>query len=118
MAGLVSRELRPCGAGIVSGIAIGMLAPDILEPGRAEEGGLKPSLPSPLRITDTYLPALADARHPTILSNISTRFLWTWTFIEHHRHQYMAAELKNFKSYENNPEQVKHWLGTTHSDAL
>ena len=76
--------------------AIGFLAPALLEPGCAQEGGLKPNEPSPLLITDTYLPALADARNPTILSNVSTRFLWTWTFIEEHHHHNMAADIKNF----------------------
>ena len=47
-----------------------------------QEGGLKPNEPSPFRITDTYLPALARFENPTIVSNVPTRFLWTWTFIE------------------------------------
>jgi hypothetical protein len=99
-------------------LLIGLHVPAFLEPGRAQEGGLKPNEPSPLRITDTYLPALADAKNPTILSNVSTRFLWTWTFIEHHRHQNMAAEIKNFKSFEGNPDPARNWLNTTRSDAL
>jgi hypothetical protein len=116
--GLVSRDWRPWASGLTCAILIGLHSPAFLEPGHAQEGGLKPELPSPLRITDTYLPALADARNPTILSNVSTRFLWTWTFIEHHHHQNFAAEIKNFKSFEDNPAHVKNWLDTTHSDAL
>lgn len=118
IAGLISREWRPWTAGIVCAIAMCMIAPGLLEPGHAQEGGLKPDLPSPLRITDTYLPALADTRRPTIVSNVSTRFLWRWTFIEHHRHHNMDAEIKNFKLFENNPDQAKQWLESTRSDAL
>lgn len=116
--GLVSRDWRPWAAGITCATMIGLLAPALLEPGRAQEGGLKPNEPSPLRITDTYLPALADARNPTIISNVSTRFLWTWTFIEQHHHHNVAAEIKNFKAFEDNPAQVKQWLDSTRSDAL
>jgi hypothetical protein len=115
---LASRSWAPWVAGATCTVLIGFLVPAFLEPAHAQEGGLKPELPSPLRITETYLPALSEAHNPTILSNVSTRFLWTWTFIEQHRHQNMAAELKNFRSYENNPDQIKHWLATTRSDVL
>jgi hypothetical protein len=118
LAGLASRDLRPWAAGLACSIVIGLHSPGFLEPGRAQEGGLKSEQPSPLCIPDTYLPALADAQNPTILSNISTRFLLTWTFIEQHRHPNFTTELKNFKSYENNPDQVRQWLTTTRSDAL
>jgi hypothetical protein len=30
----------------------------------------------------------------------------------------MAAELKNFRTYEGNPDKVQQWLDTTRSDAL
>jgi hypothetical protein len=118
IAGFARREWRPWAAGFTCALIIGLHIPAFLEPGQAQEGGLKPDLPSPLRITDMYLPALADARQPTILSNVSARFLWTWTFIDHHRHHNVSAEIKNFKSFESNPDQAKHWLDTTRSDAL
>jgi hypothetical protein len=116
--GMALPQARGFAAGGVCAVLIGSHAPALLEPGHAQEGGLKPSEPSPLLITRTYLPALADAKNPTILSNVSTRFLWTWTFIEEHRHQNVTAELKNFRSYEGNFELVKRWLDTTQSDAL
>jgi hypothetical protein len=118
IAGRASPQWRPWAAGGVCAILMGLHGPAFLEPGHAQEGGLKADMPSPLRITDTYLPALAEAKYPTILSNVSTRFLWTWTFIERHHHQNFAAEIKNFKAYENDPEQAKRWLETTRSDAL
>ncbi|MBI1829868.1 MAG: glycosyltransferase family 39 protein [Planctomycetes bacterium] len=118
LAVFLERDKRAWLAGAACLAVIGLQCGAFLDTGRAQEGGLKPSEPSPLRITDTYLPALADARNPTILSNVSTRFLWTWTFIEHHRHQNFAAELKNFRTFENNPDQAKRWLETTRSDAL
>jgi hypothetical protein len=115
---LISNDLRPWAAGLACALLIGLHAPAFLEPGHAQEGGLKPELPSPLRIPEQYLPVLTDTRNPTILSNVSTRFLWSWTFIEAHGHQNFSAELKNFKSYEGNPEAVKQWLDTTRSSAL
>ena len=118
LAGLVAPPARVWAAAVACAVLIGLHIPALFEPGHAQEGGIKSNEPSPLRITDTYLPALADAKNPTILSNVSTRFLWTWTFIEQHHHQNMAAEIKNFKSYEGNPEQAKRWLETTRSDAL
>jgi len=99
-------------------VVVGLQCGAFLDVGHAQEGGLKPSEPSPLAITDTYLPALSDVCLPTIVSNVSTRFLWTWTFIEHHRHQNFAAEIKNFRSFEGSPDQVQRWLETTKSDAL
>jgi hypothetical protein len=116
--GVVAQSWRPWAAIAACAIVIGLHVPAFLEPGRAQEGGIKPNEPSPLRITDTYLPALADAKNPTIISNVSTRFLWTWTFIERHHHQNMTAEIKNFKAFAGNPEPAKRWLETTHSDAL
>jgi hypothetical protein len=118
IAGIVSQSLRPWAAGIACTVLIGLQILGFFASAHAQEGGMKPAEPSPLRITDTYLPALADAKNPTILSDVSARFLWTWTFIEAHRHHNFAAELKNFKSYEGNPEQVKRWLESTRSDAL
>lgn len=115
---VISPSLRPWAAFACCLAIIGAHSPAVAEPGRAQEGGLKPSEPSPLRITDTYLPALADAENPTIVSNVSTRFLWTWTFIEHHRHHNVAAEIKNFQSFKDNPDAAKRWLETTKSDAL
>ena len=118
LAGGIMRELRPWAAGACCAVLIGLHCSALLEPGHAQESGFKPGEPSPLRITDTYLPALADAANPTIVSNVSTRFLWTWTFIEHHRHQKMAAEIKNFPTFRDNPEAATRWLESTRSDAL
>jgi hypothetical protein len=118
IAGLFAKHGRAWASGVVCAILVALHLPALGEPGRAQEGGLKAEMPSPLRITDTYLPALADAKYPTVVSNVSTRFLWTWTFIEHHRHQNMAAEIKNFGAFEGNPAHAKRWLETTRSDTL
>lgn len=118
VAGLIGRAWRPWAAGIVCILVVALHGPAFLEPGHSQEGGVKLNEPSPLCITDTFLPALDRCKNPTILSNVSTRFLWTWTFIEEHNHQNMAAEIKNFKSFEGNPEAARHWLETTRSDAL
>ncbi|MBI2804361.1 MAG: glycosyltransferase family 39 protein [Planctomycetes bacterium] len=116
--GWFSERGRPWASAIVCAVLIAWLGPEMLNPGHAQEGGLKTELPSPLRITDTYVADLADAKNPTIVSNVSTRFLWTWTFIEHHRHQNMAAEIKHFARFGGDPEPARNWLATTRSDAL
>ncbi|HZZ82345.1 MAG TPA: glycosyltransferase family 39 protein [Gemmataceae bacterium] len=118
LTGWIRDSWAPRAAGFVCVLTLALHGPVMLEHGQSQEGGPKPAEPSPLRITDTYLPALADAKYPTILSNVSTRFLWTWTFIEQHHHQNMAAEIKNFKAFEGNPDRAKQWLETTKSDAL
>jgi hypothetical protein len=71
-----------------------------------------------LRITETYLPALADAENPTILSNVSARFLLAWTYMEEYKRLRFAPELKTFRAYESDPEPAQRWLETTRSDAL
>jgi hypothetical protein len=120
LASLLSERARPWAAGITCAAMSGLLSMTLLDPGHAQEGGIKgPTLEtSPLRITDTYLPSLADASQPTIVSNVSARYLWTWTFIEQHHHHRMAAEIKHFKSFEHDPEPAKRWLESTRSDVL
>jgi hypothetical protein len=99
-------------------LLIAFLTPALFDAAHAQEGGLKAHEPSPLVISDAYLPALEDARNPTIVSNVSARFLWTWTFIECHRHQNMSAEIKNFRAFNGDPEPARRWLKSTRSDAL
>jgi len=118
IAGLIGQAWRSGAAWSVCVLLVALHGPALLETPHSQEGGLKPEQPSPLCITDTYLQAIKDAKNPTILSNVSTRFLWTWTFIEEHRHQNMAAEIKNFRSFDGNPEPARRWLETTRSDAL
>ena len=38
--------------------------------------------------------------------------------MERHRHLHFASELKNFRSYESDPDLIERWLETTRSDAL
>jgi hypothetical protein len=118
LAGFLSERASAWSGTVVCGILIALHAPALLTPAHAQEGGLKPELPLPVTITEHYLPALADARQPTILSNVSARFLWTWTFIERHGHQNVTVDIKNLKIYESDIELPKRWLTTTRSDAL
>jgi hypothetical protein len=118
LAGVIGEAWRFRASAFVCVLLLALHGPAFFEAGYAQEGGVKPNQPSPLRITDTYLSALAPFKNPTVLSNVSTRFLWTWTFIEEHHHQNMAAEIKNFRSFEGNPTMANRWLETTRSDAL
>jgi hypothetical protein len=117
LVGVISKELRPWASGIACALLVGLHAPVLLEPGHAQEGGLNAREPSPVRITEAYLPALADARQPAIVANVSARFLWTWTFIERHHHQNVMTDIKNLRSFED-ARAAKHWLDTTPCDAL
>lgn len=118
LVGWIAPAWRNSSARIACSLLIAAHAPALLAPGHAQEGGLKADRPSPLRITDAYLPALASAKNPTILSNVSARSLWTWTFIEAHGRQNVVAEIKNFKSFAGQPALVQRWLETTPGDAL
>lgn len=118
LTGWLSEQLRPWAAGLAAAALIGVGCPWLLEPGHAQEAGLRAGEPSILRITDTYLPALADSRNPTIVSNVSARFQWCWTYIErYHRHD-VAGEVKNFKAFDGDPAPARKWLETTDADAL
>ena len=118
LAAFASGGLRPWAAGLAAASLVALHAPGLLSPGHAQEGGLKAELPSPLRIPETYLPALADAEYPTILGNVPARFLVAWTYIEEYKSLRFASELKNFRAYESDPEPARRWLEAARSDAL
>ena len=69
--------------------------------------------------TDVYLPHLANARHTTIFSTIPARFLYSWTFLEAHRHTRFAIGVRQFKQrLERDPVALTAWLEQTPSDAI
>jgi hypothetical protein len=98
---------------------VGLHAPACLEPGRGEETGARAGLANPLAITRAYLPALADARHATIMSNVPARYLFGWTFLEAHGHARFATDVKHYKErLQGDPSALRRWLAETPSDAL
>lgn len=98
---------------------VGLHAPAYFEPGRGEETGAKTALASPLAITNAYLPALADARHSTIMSNVPARYLFGWTFLEAHGHARFATDVKHYRDrLQHDPAALRRWLAETPSDAL
>jgi hypothetical protein len=69
--------------------------PGLLDAGHAPEGGLHPLRPSVLDVTDDYLPDLAHAQAPVILSNAPIRQMH-WTYLERYgrqRHTQLQVDL-------------------------
>ena len=115
----ISARWQPWSAAAVCALVVGLHCSTFLEPGHAQEGGIKRDYASPLVIPDAYLSHLADAKEPTLFCNVSIRFMLSWTFIERHHHQRFNADIKNYRAnFENNPEQIQRWLKATRSDTL
>jgi hypothetical protein len=89
-----------------------------LAPGRAEEGGLRPELISALYIPETYLPALQEARSPTVLANVYSPPFLSWTYQEMLGRRKIATEIKGFSATQPDVNAVRTWAQTTTSDAL
>ncbi len=92
--------------------------PHWLEPGRAQEGGVKSDQPSILTLSETYLPALTNARRPTLVCNIHSPFFLSWTFQETFHHQRFATAIKGYTSNQPDLVALEAWSKTTRSDAL
>jgi hypothetical protein len=107
----------------IAGLLV-MLAPSIDQPGPVPpgivlEGGMHPERPSILALTDTYLDELADAREPTLLSNVHAAFLLSWTYQERYPLRPFATEIKGYSADpEANRDAARRWLESTRSDAL
>jgi hypothetical protein len=77
-----SRRARlALGAGGLASLAA-LLGPGLVEHGHAPEGGPCPERPTLLALADCYLPRVADARRPTLLSNGPLHAFFEWTFAE------------------------------------
>ena len=100
-----------------AGLAIAV-SPYLLSAGRSQECGLRPDLPCVLDITDAYLPELADARRPTILSNVYTPFLLSWTYQECHRKQDASFAIKSLDPANPDPQVLTRWAETTKSSVI
>lgn len=62
--------------------ALGAQAPALFAPPHAPEGGLQLAAPSTLELTDAYLPLLAGAQRPAMLSDMPMMFLARWTYMD------------------------------------
>ncbi len=108
----------------LAALAVGGLAalhlPGLLEARASPEGGLKPDRPCALDLTDCYLPYLADARRPTILSNRPLKFFTSWTYQDYYQHRgRLTVDLKGFgDSPAANRQAFARWLEKTDWDAL
>ena len=67
------------GSAAAVGFAI-VCGPTALEPGHALEGGVRPSAPCVLQVSEAYLPELAGTRRVAILSPAPNKFFVQWTY--------------------------------------
>jgi hypothetical protein len=93
--------------------------PGTLGPGHAPEGGPRPQVPSNLDVTDSYLPALADAQRPVVLSNAPIKQLTAWTYLQRYgRRAPLEIDLRRLPVGESFDEGFKEWLHKTPSDLI
>jgi len=97
-------------------------APGLFMPPHAPEGGIQPDRPPAFAITDAYLPHLADAVRPAILSNVPLKFLARWTYLDRYgrgvRPVTEVAGLDPSRVSAENDEAVSRWLATTPCDVV
>ncbi len=94
--------------------------PQLAEAARAPEGGVQPRLPSSLELTDRYLPALADARRPTVLATLPMKFLCQWAYLEcYGRARPLETDIRGYEAKpEGDADAFTRWLETTSCDTL
>ena len=94
--------------------------PGLLQARRSQEGGIHPERPSATELMDCYLPHLAGARHPIVLSNRPLRFMTCWSYQDRYgRSGKLETEIRSFGPVpEANADAFKRWLETTTCDAV
>lgn len=110
------------GAGLTA-LAVALLAllhlPGTLHSGHAPEGGPAAAKPTLLELSDRYLPALADARHPAILSNEPIKFFMLWTYLERYgRRAPIDIALHGDTTAAEFPEAFARWLHSVPCDMI
>jgi len=78
---LVARR-RAWVALVAAGALVAWQVPALAATAHAPEGGVHPHRPSALALTDAYLPQLASAHAPAIVSNIPLGLFARWTYQE------------------------------------
>jgi hypothetical protein len=96
--------------------------PGMFAPPHAPEGGVRPDRPAAFAISDAYLPHLADAVRPAILSNVPLKFFARWTYLDRYgrgtRPVTEVAGLDAARVTAANDVAVDRWLATTACDAV
>jgi hypothetical protein len=89
-------------------------------PGHAPEGGPQADRPTVLDITDAYLAALDECRHPAVFASSPIKFLTGWTLMERRqRHVPLATEVKGFDGPVTERRSFfDDWLSTSDCDAI
>lgn len=117
---LLQRHRR---AGLAAcGLFVALHAPGLLAAPHAPEGGLVLDRPSALTITDAYLPALASAKRPAVLSNMPMMFLARWTYMDRYPgRDKPTVIIRNYDaalSSEANAAVFTEWIEAGASDVL
>jgi hypothetical protein len=91
----------------------------MLQAGHAPEGGPNSQIPTNLTVTDGYLPALADAHRPVVLSNAPIKQLTQWTYLERYgRRAPLEIDLRRLPAGLSFDEAFGRWLRQTPSDRI
>ena len=117
----VTRRRRWVVATIMLAVA-GTQFPSAFANARAPEGGVQRRRPSAVALIDGYLPALAGASAPAILSNVPMRFLTRWTYqLAFDRSTRPVTEIPGYdaaKVTNDNSEALHRWLHSKAVDTL
>jgi hypothetical protein len=112
-------KLRPWLAGAAVGALALVQLPLMLKAGHAPEGGPNPHRPSTLDVTDSYLPDLADARRPIVLSNAPVKQMTHWTYLERYgRRAPIEIDLRRLPPGTSFAEGFSQWLRQTACDTI
>jgi hypothetical protein len=118
LAGTLGRARPWLGLSAAAALVLAHL-PGLPRPGHAPEGGPNPAVPSNLDVTDSYLPALAHANRPVVLSNAPIKQLTWWTYLERYgRRAPLEIDLRRFPTGLRFDEAFGQWLRKTPSDLV
>lgn len=114
------RQLRPwLAGGVLTGLAL-VHGSEVIQPGHAQERGLRARKASIRDLTEAYLPLLDDSRHVAILGSMPLKHMAAWSYLEryrrHDRLESDPSEAKWAKSL--TPETFERWLQTSSCDTI
>jgi hypothetical protein len=123
--GALAGRQRTGGRGLAIGVGalvVTVHLPELASTPHAPEGGIRLDRPSALQLTDTYLPYLADARRPAVLSNVPLKFLARWTYLDRYgRGERVRTEVPGFDASRvsaQNADAFDRWLASGANDAV
>lgn len=120
---LVDHQGRRRRVGLAAcGLTMIVHLPALLAEPHAPEGGIRLAHPTALELTDAYLPALATAQQPAILSDMPMMFLARWTYMNGYPDRDKpTVSIRGFdaaQASQANAAVFQQWLATGSCDVL